>query len=77
MRKPSARRGIADMYASNGESIYDISDNNKAGLGALMAVRYLDGGEARQLVIELYRIDPGVRVIVEGHGTVNRDTSTT
>lgn len=72
MRKPSARQGIADMYAGDGEAIYEISDNNRKGLGALMSVRYLDSGKAPELVIELYRIDDGVRIMVEGHDEVIR-----
>lgn len=64
MKKPSVGRGPADVYAMHGERIVEISDNNGAGLGALMSVAYTEDG---RLFLRIYRLDEGVTVTVEGH----------
>lgn len=64
-RKPAVYTGGANYYAASGERIVEITDNNGARLGALMAVRSVEDGE--RLHIELYRMDKGVSVAVEGH----------
>lgn len=67
MRKPTITNGPASHYAGTDERIVEISDNNGAGIGALMSVQYRPDGPLAGLRIHIYRQDPSVTVMVEGH----------
>lgn len=62
MRKPTIKKGPASAYEAPGQLIREF--NNGEGKGGLIAMATTPGGD---LVINLYRLDPGIKVFVN-HG---------
>jgi hypothetical protein len=59
MKKPKVNTScIANRYASENERIIEITTEN---LGCLISIRKNDAGA---LIVQLYRLDPGIRVSV-------------
>lgn len=58
--RPTVKRGVADRYASPGETIVEVY-SRALGKGCLLSVRETPDGT---LILEAYRADPGVFVRV-------------
>lgn len=65
MSKPTIKRGPASRYAMTNESIYEVS--TRGGPGCLLTLRVNGDGELR---IDVYRTDPGTKVVVASDVTV-------
>lgn len=66
MSKPTISTGPASAYAGTGEIIREIHGN---GVGCLISVRNSEQG----IIVELYRVDHGVRVVVAPSSTPESD----
>lgn len=63
MRKPTIKKGPASAYEAPGQTIREFSNGEK---GGLIAMATTPGGT---LVINLYRLDPGIKVFFEYNDT--------
>lgn len=68
-------RGVADVYAADGESVFEVLHGG-GGSGTLVSVRRWDAygpnGDRPSLVIEISELGLDVVVLVQGHDVVAR-----